>query len=87
MATRALVDHVPPIFKCSTFVEVANNYPGSRSFKQSMRNLQDSARPIGDNHLHVQIRRRDDLPTVVQVDFSRDLDVLIGAILTMLSDD
>jgi hypothetical protein len=29
MLVRGIVDHVPPIFNCKSFGEVANNYPGS----------------------------------------------------------
>lgn len=36
MLTRALLDHVPPIFGVSTFSEVANSYKGLRSFKDSI---------------------------------------------------
>lgn len=28
MLTRALIDHVPPVFGCQSFVELANNYAG-----------------------------------------------------------
>jgi hypothetical protein len=34
---RALIDHVPPIFQCKTFTEVANNFSGAKSFKESMK--------------------------------------------------
>ncbi len=45
--TRALLDHVPPIFACKAFSEVANNYPGSSSFKNSMLHLEKSSRSRG----------------------------------------
>jgi hypothetical protein len=52
--TRALLDHVPPIFSHNNFKEVANNYGGGgKSFKDSMQHLENSARRIGDAHLHV----------------------------------
>jgi hypothetical protein len=84
MLTRALIDHVPPIFQAKTFVELASNYAGSRSFKDSMQHLSNSARRIADSHLHVQIRSREVLPNMVQVDFSRDLDVLLAEIVRVL---
>ncbi|HYU31020.1 MAG TPA: hypothetical protein VEW48_02575 [Thermoanaerobaculia bacterium] len=31
--TRALLDHVPPLFNCRSFAEVANNYGGTKSFR------------------------------------------------------
>jgi hypothetical protein len=83
--TRAVIDHVPPIFNCGSFGEVANNYAGSRSFRESMQHLENSARTIGDAHLHVQIRRKEMLPTATQVNFANDLDVLLGEILRILS--
>jgi hypothetical protein len=84
MLTRAILDHVPPIFGAARFSEVANNAEGAKSFKESMQHLSNSARKIADAHLHVQIRRREVLPTMVQVDFSRDLDVLLGEIVRVL---
>jgi len=82
--TRALIDHVPPIFGCRKFEEVANNYSGAKSFKESMKHLGESARKIGDAHLHVQIRRSETLPTPTQVDFKNDVDVLLGEIVRLL---
>lgn len=84
--TRALLDHVPPIFGHRTFAEVANNYAdGGRSFKDSMEHLQNSARRIGDAHLHNQIRNSESLPTSTQVNFSNDLDVMLAEIVRVLS--
>jgi hypothetical protein len=85
MLTRAIIDHVPPIFNAKNFDEVANNYGGSKSFKDSMKGLATSARSIADGHLHVQIRRKEVLPTRRQVDFSHDIDVLLSEIVRKLS--
>ena len=79
--TRALLDHVPPVFGVSSFAQVANNYQGSRSFRESMQHLEGSARRIGDAHLHVQIRQRETLPTQTQVNFANDLDVLLAEVI------
>ncbi|WP_152976736.1 hypothetical protein [Herpetosiphon geysericola] len=84
MLTRAIVDHVPPIFACKTFNEVVNNYPGSRSFKESMGILNTSIRKIADAHLHTPIRASEVLPTRIQVDCARELDVLLGEIIRIL---
>jgi len=84
MLARAIVDHVPPIFNSGTFTDVANTYPGSRSFKESMSNLDRSLRKIADAHLHVQIRKSETLPTKTQIHFSPDLDVLLGEIVRIL---
>src|SRR5262249_28628740 len=75
---RAIVDHIPPVFGCSAFGNVANNYGGSKSFRASMQNLDRSLRNIADAHLHTPIRRRETLPSATQVDFRADLDVLLA---------
>jgi len=84
MLTRAILDHVPPIFGRSGFSEVANTYPGAKSFKQSMQNLENSSRSISDAQLHVQIRKKEALPNRTQVNFSNDLDVLLAEIVRVL---
>lgn len=84
MLLRTILNHVPPIFGFAEFAEVANNYGGpnaNRSFKGSMQRLQGSLRSIADMHLHTPIRDREDVPTFVQVDFSAELDVLLGELL------
>jgi len=84
MLVRAIADHVPPIFGCKTFNEVANNYSGARSFRGSMQYLNQSLRSVADAHLHVQIRPSEVLPTGAQVDFRADLDVLLGEVVRVL---
>jgi hypothetical protein len=84
MLVRSIIDHVPPVFGLKSFAEVANNYNGTNSFKQSMQNLSNSSRKIADAHLHTQIRNKESLPNQVQVDFSNDLDVLLGEIVRIL---
>jgi hypothetical protein len=58
MIVRAIIDHVPPIFKVKNFSEVANNYKGSQSFKKAMGHLNNSLKNIANSHLHVQIRKK-----------------------------
>ncbi len=83
MLVRAITDHVPPIFQKSNFNEVANNY-GVKSFKDSMKNLNNSSRKIADSFLHIQIRNKESLPNKLQVNFSQDLDVLLSEIYRIL---
>lgn len=83
MLVRAIADHIPPIFGKTSFTEVANNH-GSKSFKESMKNLDNSSRKISDAHLHTQIRKKEVLPNSNQVDFSNDLDVLLAEIYRVL---
>jgi hypothetical protein len=80
MLVRSILDHVPPIFGVGTFAAVANNYSGSKSFRDSMLNLENSSRKIADQHVHGQIRESETLPTARQVDFSPDIDVLLAEI-------
>ena len=82
--TRAIIDHVPPVFDKTKFSEVAGGH-GSRSFKDSMLHLEKSMRKIADSHLHSQIRQKESLPNHTQVDFSSDLDVLLGEVIRVLS--
>lgn len=84
MILRALIDHVPPIFGKTSFKEVANNY-GSKSFQDSMKNLENSSRKIADSFLHTHIRKKEVLPNNTQIDFSNDLDVLLGEIHRLLN--
>ena len=83
MLSRAILDHVPPIFGYGTFEEVANNYKG-KSFRNSMLHLQNSLRNIADSHLHLPIRKKETLPNKTQVNFSNDLDVLLAEIVRIL---
>jgi hypothetical protein len=83
MLTRAVLDHVPPIFGYNTFVEVTSNY-GGKSLKKSLQNLQNSSRNISDAYLHLPIRDKESLPNKTQVDFSNDMDVLQAEIIRIL---
>jgi len=78
---RAILDHIPPIFKFKTFTELTNNYGGTKSFKESMLNLENSSRKIADAYLHTTIRKKETLPNDKQVNFSNDLDVLLAEII------
>jgi hypothetical protein len=84
MLVRAILDHVPPIFGLAKFSDIANNYHGSKSFKESMKHLENSQRDIADHHLHVQIRSRESLPNKTQINFSADLDVLLSEVVRVL---
>ncbi len=80
LLTRAVIDHIPPIFSFKTFAQVASNH-GTKSFKDSMDHLEKSCRKIADLHLHTPIRKNESLPNKTQVDFSSNLDVLLGEIV------
>jgi hypothetical protein len=78
MLTRSLLDHVPPIFGKKNFDEVANNH-GGKSFKGTMQHLQSASRNVADGHL--QIRKREALPTAQQVNCAQQLDALLEEIV------
>lgn len=85
MIVRSIIDHIPPIFGLKHFSEVANNYGGgSTSFKDTAKHLENSLRKIADSHLHVRIRKKESLPTDVQVDFKADLDMVLSEILRII---
>jgi hypothetical protein len=82
---RALLDHVPPVFGYRDFNEVANNYgDAGRSFKAQMEHLEKSSRNISDDLLHSPILFKETLPTQTQVNFSNDVDKLLGEIVRLL---
>jgi len=81
---RSVLNHVPPIFQSKTFSEVVNNYKCEKSTKESFEHLENSSRKIADFYLHVPIRKRESLPTRTQVNFSQELDVIIGEIVRIL---
>jgi len=83
MLGRTIINHIPPIFGYLTFNEVANN-SSIKSFKKSMLNLNNSMKNIADSFLHQTIREKESLPNETQVNFSQDLDVLLGEIVRLL---
>ena len=85
MLTRAILDHVPPIFDMGTFSQVVNNYAGARSFKETMDRLDRAARKIADGYLHQPIRAKETLPESQQVNFAAEIDVLLAEIVRILS--
>jgi hypothetical protein len=85
MLTRAILDHVPPIFGCNSFANIANNYQeGCKSFRQCMQHLEKSSRKIANLYLHSQIREKVLLPNKTQVNFTSDLDLLLAEIERVL---
>jgi hypothetical protein len=82
MLIRGLLDHVPPVLGCKTFVEVSNNYAGGgKSFKDTMQHLELTSRKVADAHLHMPIRKSETLPTPQQVNCGQQLDVLLSEIV------
>jgi len=86
MLTRAIMDHVPPIFGVGidNFQKVANNYSGTQSFKTAMKGLYSIQKNISDGCLHEHIRNTESLPNATQVNCSQALDHLLGEIVRIL---
>jgi len=81
MLTRAIVDHVPPIFGFKSFGEVASNYAWRKSDKDLIAQLENQSRKIADLHLHGQIRSSEMLPVRTQINFQPNLDILLAEII------
>ena len=81
--TRALLDHVPPLFGKTNFGEIASNY-GAKSFKEAMQHLENSSRKIADLYLHHHIDKSETLPNATQVNFSQGLDLLLAEVINNL---
>ena len=81
MATRALLDHVPPIFGYQKFKEVVANYGGGKSFSDAMRHLDEASRKISDGLLHMPMRQSEVLPNSPQVNCRQQLDALLAEIV------
>lgn len=86
MLVRAILDHVPPALGCASFAEVVSNYSGSKSFKDHMRHLDSSSRKIADGSLHTRIRRRESVPTDIEVDFRSAIGELVREVLRVARD-
>lgn len=83
MLVRSITDHVPPIFRVTTFRQVVSNYSGTRSFRDAMSHLDTGLRKIADSFLHEQIRQREIIPNSTQVNFSQALDLLLGEVIRL----
>lgn len=82
--TRTILNHVGPIFSFKSFTEVANNYKCEKSLKEIFQHLENSSRKIADGYLHIPVRYKEILPTRTQVNFSHDVDSLLGEIVRIL---
>lgn len=83
MLSRAIADHVPPVFGHQTFAQVAANSP--KSLKDTFDHLDRGLRKIADGFLHQHIRRTETVPTATQVDFRQYVDLLLGEVIRVAS--
>jgi hypothetical protein len=79
--TRAILDHIPPLFGCRSFSEVANNYSGGRSFKDLASHLENASRKVCDGLIHMPMRESESLPTLAQVDVRQQLDTILAEVV------
>lgn len=86
MLVRAILDHVPPALSCKSFPEIASSYSGTKSFKDHMGKLDTSLRKVADGYLHTQIRKRESVPTGVEVDFRAAVGELLREIIRVAHD-
>jgi hypothetical protein len=80
MLTRAIVDHVPPVFGFDSFEEVAANYGGTkeRSFKKAMERLDKHTKKVADKLLHGHISASEVAPTMAEVSYAGELNHLLS---------
>lgn len=83
--TRAILDHVPPVFGYRTFAEVAANYGGEKSFRKAMERLEKHSRHVADLYLHRLIGKREVVPTMSDVDFAAEINLMLSEILRRLT--
>jgi hypothetical protein len=79
---RAVLDHVPPIFKKQSFAEVANS--SAKSTKDQLLYLEDFVRKLADGNLHTKIRNAESLPNKTQVECLGPFDVLLAEVSRVL---
>ena len=85
MLTRAILDHIPPVFGHKSFTEVASNYGGGgRSFKDSAERLESHSRKVADRLLHMQIRNKELEPSMREVSFSAELESVLAELCRQL---
>lgn len=83
MLLRSILDHVPPIFDCQTFSQVASQI-GGKSKKVLLSRLEETSRELANVHLHQHIRRKEPALTATQVNFRSELDLLLAEVVHAL---
>lgn len=63
---RTVLNHVPPVFGCETFAQVAANV--GKSLKESFDHLENGLRKVADFHTHRKIAAAESYPSVAQVE-------------------
>jgi len=83
--TRAILDHIPPIFGCDTFVQVASNYSGNgKSFRKSTERLEKQSRQVADRLLHMPIRDKESAPHLTEVCYPQEIESVLAEVCRIL---
>ena len=84
--SRAIVDHIPPIFNQKSFASLTAQASGERhtSFKKSCEALDKSLKNIVDRSIHKQINSADVPPFKEEINFSQDLNTVLARVFEEL---
>jgi hypothetical protein len=82
--TRAILDHIPPVFNFKTFTEVASNYGGGISFRRVTERLEKHTREIANIRLHTPIRDKETVPHFEEVNFASELESVLAELCRLL---
>jgi hypothetical protein len=82
---RKLIDHIPPIFWQTSFINLVNNYSFSKSDKENMKHLLLWLKNISDWILHGQIWKKEVITTKTTIEFRAEFDVLLKNIILKLN--
>jgi hypothetical protein len=84
MLTRAILDHIGPGFGHASFKEVASNYSGGKSLKKALERLENHSRTVADRLLHAPIRAKEVAPTMKEVSFPAELEMVLAEFCRLL---
>lgn len=84
MLTRAILDHIGPGFGHASFKEVASNYSAGKSLKKAFERLENHSRTVADRLLHAPIRAKEVAPTMKEVSFPAELEMVLAEFCRLL---
>lgn len=83
---RAIINHIPPIFRFKTFPEYVSQ--ANRSIKSILQKLLCEAKPISDLHNHITIRKLENLPSKNQIEpYKPSVEILINEIIIKVEEE
>jgi hypothetical protein len=73
---RTVLNHIPPVFGCETFSQVAAN--AGKSLRESFNHLENGLRKVADFHAHRKIGAAEFYPSGIQVEpFRPQMELLL----------